>query len=124
MPVYQGRDSCVARREGWFVRRIEHPGVDTVDEAVALAWAVLRDYRRGYTYENGSCKRVRMSWGLAERRLRFILRLARLHGASDRELSTIRRLIEYALEHRRLPRRVGRRRISAVVRRMIARLHN
>jgi len=122
MPVYQGRDSCMAKREGWFVRRIEEPGVDTIDEAVALAWAVLRDYRRGYTYDGDSCRRIRMTWGLAARRLRYIYTLAVKHGASGRELRVIRRLVEYVLEHRRLPRRIAGRDVKAVVKRMIARM--
>ena len=120
MPVYQGRDSCMARREGWFIRRIEHPGIDTIDEAVALAWAVLRDYRRGFTYDNDNCRKIRMSWDLAEKRLRYIRTLAIKHGASARELRVIERLIDYVLSHRRLPKTVNRRSVRAMVERMRA----
>jgi len=120
VPVYQGADSCMARREGWYVRRIERPGVDTIAEAVALAWAVLRDWRRGYTYDK-NCRRIRMTWRLAERRLRFIVRLARVHRASKRELRAIKRLTLFALKRKRLPRRVGGRETRAIVKRMIAR---
>ncbi len=117
MPVYQGRDSCMARREGWFIRRIERPGVDTISEAVALAWAVLRDWRRGYTYDNDDCKKIRMAWDLAERRLRFIVRLARIHGASEAELRVIKRLVAYALRRKRLPRRIAGKDARAIVKR-------
>ncbi len=103
MPVYQGRDSCMARREGWYIKRIGHPGVDTISEAAALAWAVLRDYRRGYTYEQGSCRKIRMTWKLAKKRLRFIIRLARIHGATDRELVVIKRIVNHAIKRRKLP---------------------
>ncbi len=124
VPVYQGRDSCMARREGWYVKRIEHPGVDTVAEAVALAWAILRDHRRGYTYDNGSvrCRKIRMTWRLAERRLVYLIALARKHGASKRELAVIRRLVDYALEHKRLPKRVDGRSVESIVKRMIVRV--
>ena len=124
VPVYQGADSCMARREGWYVKRIERPGVDTVAEAVALAWAILRDYRRGYTYDNDSvrCRKIRMTWKLAERRLVYLVALARKHGASEGELRVIRRLVEHALEHHRLPKTVDGRSVRAIVRRMIARV--
>jgi len=118
MPVYQGRDSCMARREGWFIRRIQHPGIDTIDEAIALAWAILRDYRRGYTYDNDNCRKIRMTWDLAEKRLRYIRTLAVRHGASARELRVIDRLIDYVLSHRRLPKTVNKRSTRAIVERM------
>ncbi len=122
MPVYQGVDSCMARREGWYVRRIEHPGVDTIAEAVALAWAVLRDYRRGYTYDSDGCRKTRMTWALAERRLRYIYALAVRHGASRRELGVIKRLVERVVERKKLPRRVAGRDAKAIVKHMIVRL--
>lgn len=120
MPVYQGANSCVARREGWYVRRVEGKGVDTVAEAVALAWAVLRDYRRGYTYDaDSNCKKIRMTWEQARRRLKFIVRLARWHGATRRELETIKRVIAYALRHKRLPKTVEGHSTKAIVKRMV-----
>ena len=121
MPVYQGADSCMARREGWYVKRIEEPGIDTVDEAVALAWAVLRDHRRGFTYDNDNCRKIKMTWELAERRLRYIYTLAVKHGASERELRVIKRLVERALRYRKLPKTVAGRSVRAILERMIAR---
>ncbi|MEB3861462.1 MAG: hypothetical protein GSR84_04490 [Desulfurococcales archaeon] len=118
MPVYQGRDSCMARREGWFIRRVERPGIDTIDEAVALAWAILRDYRRGFTYDNDNCRKIRMTWDLAEKRLRYIRTLAVRHGASGREIRVIDRLIDYVLSHRRLPKTIARRSVRSIVERM------
>lgn len=124
VPVYQGRDSCMARREGWYVKRIEHPGVDTIAEAVALAWAILRDYRRGHTYDNDSvrCRKIRMTWRLAEKRLVYLIALARKHGASERELRVIRRLVEHTVKHHRLPKRVDGRSTEAIVKRMIVKV--
>ncbi|MEB2836035.1 MAG: hypothetical protein GSR80_000047 [Desulfurococcales archaeon] len=124
VPVYQGRDSCMARREGWYVRRIEHPGVDTIAEAVALAWAILRDYRRGHTYDNDSvrCRKIRMTWKLAERRLVYLMALAKKHGASKREQAVIKRLVEHVLEHRRLPKRVDGRSVESIVKHMIVKV--
>ncbi len=118
-PVYQGRNSCTAAREGWYVRRIEEPGIDTIDEAVALAYAVLRDWRRGYTYRKEDCRRVRMTWALAVKRLNYIHTLAVKHGASKRELQTIARLIGYTVKHRRLPRAIGGRSVKTIIKRMI-----
>ena len=120
MPVYQGRDSCMARREGWYVKRIEEPGIDTIDEAVGIAWAVIRDYRRGYGYDaKHGCKKIQMTRELFTRRVRYIYTLANKHGASERELRVIDKLVEYVLRHKRLPSRVARRSVEAILRRII-----
>ena len=121
MPVYQGRDSCMARREGLYVRRIKHPGVDTVDEAVALAYMCVRDLRRGYTYDNETCRKIRMTGELFKRRVKYIYTLAVKHGASARELQVIRRLVNYVLKHRRMPKTVAGRSVEAVKKRMLVR---
>jgi len=50
MTIYQGPDSCYARREGIYVKRARRPGIDTLAEAAAIAKLILRDLKRGYTY--------------------------------------------------------------------------
>ena len=117
--MYQGKDSCMARREGWYVKRIEHPGIDTIDEAVALAWAVLRDHRRGYTYDNDTCRKIKMTGRLFQLRVNYIYTLANKHGASRRELDVIKRLVEYVLSNKSMPRRVAGRSVKAILRRAI-----
>jgi len=120
MPVYQGPDSCMARREGWYVRRLRGRGVDTLKEAVALAWAVLRDYRRGYSYDDDhNCRRIKMTWELAKKRLKFIVTLAHFHGAPPRVRAKIERLIAYVLAHKRLPRTIDGKSVREIVREMI-----
>ena len=103
-PVYQGANSCYAIREGFYVRRLRRKGIDTVKEAVAILRLILRDYRRGWTYRQGDCKRIRMTEELFERRVRFVVTLAKFHGADEETLRTIRKIVRYVLEHKRLPR--------------------
>ncbi len=122
MPVYQGRDSCYARKAGTYVRRIERPGIDTIDEAVALAHMCLKDLRRGWTYEQGTCRKIRMTVKLFERRVKYILTLARKHGASKRELEVIKRLVNYVLKHRKLPKKVSGRDTRSIIKKMIVKV--
>ncbi|MEB2836103.1 MAG: hypothetical protein GSR80_000119 [Desulfurococcales archaeon] len=103
MPVYQGKNSCYARREGVYVRKARRPGVDTLAEAAAIARLILRDLKRGYTYENGTCRKVKMSKSLAVRRLNFLKLLARRHGAPRRVVEAVDSLVEYVLREWRLP---------------------
>ena len=117
MPVYQGPRSCYARREGLYVRRARRPGIDTLGEAAAIAALILRDLKRGYTYEGRSCKRVKMTRKLAARRLNFLRLLARKHGAPKRVVRAVDSLVEYVLEKWRLPG--GE--IGELARRMLAR---
>lgn len=121
MPVYQGRDSCYARREGKYIRRVARPGVDTVAEAAALAYVVLRDYRRGYTYDaSNRCRKIKMTGELFRKRLRYIYTLANRHGASKKELKIIKRLVIYVAKKRRLPKTINGKSTKAMIRRMIA----
>jgi hypothetical protein len=103
VPVYQGPRSCYARREGVYVRRARRPGVDTLAEAAAIARLILRDLRRGYTYENRTCRKVRMTKALAVRRLNFLKLQARRHGAPKRIVEAVDTLVEYVLREWKLP---------------------
>ncbi|RLG80203.1 MAG: hypothetical protein DRO13_04270 [Thermoprotei archaeon] len=71
-PIYQGRNSCYSLRERFYVKRIETPGIDTISEAVGIARLILRDLRRGYTYDH-SCRKIKITPRLFSRRVRYIL---------------------------------------------------
>ncbi|MCE4608827.1 MAG: hypothetical protein F7C36_00385 [Desulfurococcales archaeon] len=103
MPVYQGRNSCYARREGIYVKRARKPGIDTLAEAAAIAKLILRDLRRGYTYEDKTCRKTKMTRRLAVRRLNFLKLLARRHKAPKRIVEAVDMLVDYVLEYWRLP---------------------
>jgi len=110
----------MSRREGWYVKRIGEPGIDTIDEAVGIAWAVPRDYRRGYSYDvDNGCRKTRMGRLLFERRVNYIYTLAVRHGATERELEVIKRLVNHVIEHRKLPKTVAGRRVGSILRRVI-----
>jgi hypothetical protein len=120
MPVYQGRESCLARKEGKYVKRVAKPGINTIAEAVALAYVVVRDYRRGYTYDaNNRCRKIKMTVDLFKKRLRYIYTLANRHGASKHELEVIKRLIKYVARKKKLPKTVDGRSTRAMVKKMI-----
>ena len=104
MGVYLGADSCYAKREGVYVRRVGHPGIDTIQEAVGILYLILLDLRRGWTYDpRNGCRKIRMTVGLFERRVNYVVPLAERHGASRREIDIIRGYCDYVLEHRRMP---------------------
>ena len=102
--IYQGPRSCYARHEGMYA---PGRGINLVS-APAILWMLLRDLRRGYTY-NHSCKKIRMTERLFERRARYLIPLCRKHNrgtARDTICSRVERLVEYVLRFRRLPRGV------------------
>ena len=41
---------------------------------------ILRDLKRGWTYERGTCRRVKMTPKLAIKRLMYLITLARKHA--------------------------------------------
>jgi len=104
MPVYMGRDSCYALYEGVYVKRRRRKGIDTLIEAVGILRLICRDYRRGWTYEQGTCRKIPMTSDLFKKRVRFVVRLARLHGATGVIYRTIKRLAAFVLRKRRLPK--------------------
>ncbi len=110
-PIYQGDNSCYALREHVYVKRIEKPGIDTVAEAAGILYLILRDYRRGWTYDNNSprCSKIPMTLELFEKRARYVKILAKKHGASHSELKRIQQLIDYVIKYKRMPREYLRR---------------
>jgi len=102
-PIYQGANSVYAEKEGMYVKRIEKPGIDTVAEAVAIAKLILKDYRRGWTYDEDGSK-IPMDEVLFKRRLNYLITLAHKHGATPSEIRTIERIVDYVAAKKRLPR--------------------
>ena len=114
MNIYQGSGSCYARREGCFVLRIQKPGIDTVAEAVAIARLILRDYRRGWTYDS-ECRKTPMDHVLFVRRLNYLVTLAHKHGATPSEIRTIEKIVDYVSKYKRLPRQYMRKANKLIV---------
>ena len=103
--VYQGPNSWYARKEGIYVKRIEKPGIDTIPEAAAILALILRDYRRGWTYDRRTGRIVRMTKKLFTRRSKYVLTLSKNHGATVYERKIIANLINHVLTHKSLPKR-------------------
>jgi hypothetical protein len=83
--VYQGPDSCYARREGLYA---PGRGVNAFTVRYLVGY-IIRDLKRGWTYERGTCRRVRMTPRLAVKRLRYLIALARKHAPAH--LPAVRR---------------------------------
>ena len=104
MPVYMGVNSCYARREGIFVARLRRPGIDTVAEAAGILALIVRDLRRGWTYDDDrGCRKIRMTGDLFVKRVHYVHTLAVRHGAGKQTLAVIDRLINYVLASKALP---------------------
>lgn len=105
MPIYQGHNSCYAKREGIYVKRVRKPGIDTLAEAAAILKLVLRDYRRGWTYDDDcGCCIIPMDLELFKRRARYVVTLAHKHGAPKETIEKIEDLVNYVIKYKRMPR--------------------
>ena len=114
--VYQGHESCYARREGIYVKRIARTGIDTLAEAAAIAYLILRDYRRGWTYDRQSCRRIPMTQKLFKARLRALVRYSAIHlrrlvkrrriqaTTARTILAKVKHLAQYVATAKRMPR--------------------
>ena len=78
--MYQGADSCYALNEQLYVHRIRHRGIGTLREAAGIRYLIVRDCRRGWSYDH-RCRRIRLTRSLFERRALFLTLLAERHGA-------------------------------------------
>ena len=75
-------------------------GIRDISSAASIAALILRDYRRGWTYDrDGSV--IPMAWDKARRRLTYLYALAIKHGARD--LNAIRDLAVRAAATGTLP---------------------
>jgi hypothetical protein len=83
--IYQGPSSCYGRFEGNYV---PGRGVNAFTVRFLVGY-ILRDLKRGWTYERGTCRRIKMTPKLAIKRLRYLIALARKHAPAH--LPAVRR---------------------------------
>jgi hypothetical protein len=93
---YEGPFSCYAKREGVYV---PGNGVNRYT-APAIAALILYDLYRGYGYDS-RCERIKMTPMLADKRLRYLIPLARKHAPQD--LPYVERLVHYVRRTGKLP---------------------
>lgn len=74
-----------------------------VAEAVGILYLIIRDLSRGWTYGQGSCRKIKMGKELFAVRVNYVRVLARKHGAGLHTLAVIDRLVEYVLATGQLP---------------------
>jgi len=116
MGIYLGPQSCYAKREGIYVKPARHKGVDTYNEALGIIYLIWRDLRRGWTYDQ-SCKKIRMTWSLAERRLLFLLRLAQYHRMPLKYRRKLEHIVRFIIDRERFPQDVLARGRRYIIRR-------
>jgi hypothetical protein len=91
--VYQGPNSCYARHEGVYV---PGRGINAFT-ARRMVRYILRDLKRGWTYERGTCRKIKMTPKLAIKRLRYLVALARKHAPAH--LPAVKREVAKALRY-------------------------
>jgi hypothetical protein len=76
--IYQGRDSCYAKKEGIYITgsRVTPSNMKT------FARLIQRDLRRGWTYDH-SCRKIKMTKKLAVRRLAYLKALCVKHTGKE-----------------------------------------
>ena len=105
MAEYVGRKSCAARREGWYV--VRNPS--SLSYWAALIWASLRDYRRGYKYDDTqNCKKVPCGIDCLEAKINFIRNILAPRLLSGKKLKKVQKWCDYVLKHKKLPAEVKR----------------
>jgi hypothetical protein len=97
--VYQGPNSCYGRFEGNYV---PGRGVNAFTVRFFVGY-ILRDLKRGWTYERGTCRRIKMTPKLAIKRLKYLIALARKHAPAH--LPAVKREVMRAIKYiRRMAR--------------------
>ena len=91
--VNQGPNSCYARYEGNYA---PGRGVNAFTVRYLVGY-ILRDLNRGWTYERGTCRRIRMTPKLAIKRLRYLITLVRKHAPAH--LPAVRREVARAIRY-------------------------
>jgi len=76
--IYQGRQSCYAKKEDVYITgsRVTPSNMKT------FAKFIHRDYKRGWTYDH-SCKKIKMTKRLATQRLTYLKALCVKHTGDD-----------------------------------------
>jgi hypothetical protein len=91
--VYQGPNSCYAKFEGNYA---PGRGVNAFTVRYLVGY-ILSDLKRGWTYERGTCRRIKMTPKLAIKRLRYLITLAKKHAPAH--LPAVRREATRAIRH-------------------------
>ncbi len=76
--IYQGRQSCYARKEGVHVAGSKV----TPRNMKTFARFIMRDYERGWTYDH-SCRKIKMTKKLAIRRMVYLKALCIKHTGEE-----------------------------------------
>ena len=76
--IYQGRDSCYAKKEGVHITGSKV----TPSNMKTFARLILRDLKRGWTYNHG-CRRIKMTKKLAIKRLTYLKALCIKHTGKE-----------------------------------------
>jgi len=76
--IYQGRDSCYAKKEGVYITgsRVTPSNMKT------FVRFILRDLKRGWTYSE-SCRKIKMTKKLAIKRLAYLKALCVKHTGKE-----------------------------------------
>jgi len=100
--VYQGPNSCYGKFEGNYA---PGRGVNAFTVRYLVGY-ILRDLKRGWTYERGTCRRIKMTPKLAIKRLMYLIALARKHAPAH--LPAVRREVFRAIKYvRRMSKAVA-----------------
>ncbi|HIP90597.1 MAG TPA: hypothetical protein EYH22_03540 [Candidatus Nanopusillus sp.] len=100
MAEYVGRKSCSAKREGWYIER----NTQSLSYWAALLWASLRDYRRGYKYDDtNKCRRVSCNLDCLVAKIIFIRNILAPKIISGQKLKKVQKWCDYVLKNKRLP---------------------
>ncbi len=76
--IYQGRDSCYAKKENVYITGSKV----TPQNMRTFARLILRDLRRGRTYDH-SCRKIKMTKSLAIKRLTYLKALCVKHTGKE-----------------------------------------
>jgi len=95
--VYEGPHSCYAVHEGFYV---EDGGVN-LKTAPKILMLMLRDLKRGWTYDRSTCERIPFTEEHFRRRARYLIALFKKHAGRDSK--ALRALVDYVVEHKEPP---------------------
>ncbi|MEO2154585.1 MAG: hypothetical protein ABGW69_02145 [Nanoarchaeota archaeon] len=95
-PIYLGKNSIYYQKERIYAIPDRKPGITSCKEAKQIINLILRDYKRGWTY-NGKGFRIPMTKELAIVRLKFLIYLANVHGAPPKEKKCIINTVNQAI---------------------------
>ena len=99
MAEYVGKKSCAYKKEGWYIVRAPKK----LEYYAALIWASLRDYKRGYKYDDRrGCRKVQCGYECLVKKLNFIARMLAPTHLRGAKLKKVLKWVEYALKYKKL----------------------